>query len=66
MRGRSPSPPILAIFALEKSITLFMLHGARVDETPSARGSIAIESKKGSQDFYRAKESIFLRGTSAP
>ena len=45
MRGRSPLTPILQ-FSLKKSSTSFMLHGARVDETPSARGSIAIESRR--------------------
>jgi hypothetical protein len=35
-------------FSLIRISTSFMLHGARVDETPSARGSIAIESRRGS------------------
>ena len=31
-----------------------MLHKGEPDEAASARGPIAIESKKGGQDFYRA------------
>ncbi|PKL64233.1 MAG: hypothetical protein CVV32_09835 [Methanomicrobiales archaeon HGW-Methanomicrobiales-3] len=43
--GAIPLDPHFAIFT-HKSPASFMLHGARVDETPSARGFIAIEFRR--------------------
>ncbi len=45
MRGQAPLTPV-SIIHLQSPIN-GMLHGARVDETPSARGPIAIESRRG-------------------
>ena len=69
MRGRSPLTPILQ-FSLKKSSTSFMLHGARVDETPSARGSIAIESRRwvriSHENYHRLRFQIFYMTLAMP
>ncbi len=47
MRGQAAlTPPIPDENFSHGFPSTAMIHGARVDETPSARGSIAIESRK--------------------